>query len=255
MMSSVVQGWVVLAITMCLLWVRQLQTRDATTVDVAWSLGVGFLALWFAWQSTGDPVRRGVVATIAVLWALRLATYLLRDRVLGRTVEDGRYRYLREHWGRRAPIGFFYFYQAQALFAVIFALPLFAAVQGGPLGAIAGVGVLVWAISVVGETVADRQLARFRGEASNRGLVCEVGLWRYSRHPNYFFEWLHWWAYVLISGGALLSWVGPVAMLLFLFRLTGIPHTEAQALRSRGDAYRRYQHTTSIFIPWFRRSA
>ena len=99
------------------------------------------------------------------------------------------------------------------------------------------------------------RLARFRSDRNNHGTVCERGFWKYSRHPNYFFEWLHWWAYVLLSGGTWLTLIGPVVMLVFLFRLTGIPHTEAQSLRSRGDAYRRYQRTTSIFIPWFRRSA
>jgi steroid 5-alpha reductase family enzyme len=108
----------------------------------------------------------------------------------------------------------------------------------------------VWTVAVTGESVADAQLARFRTDPVNKGMVCSDGLWRYSRHPNYFFEWAHWWAYVLIGGGAALTWLGPVAMLVFLFRITGIPYTEKQALRSRGDAYRDYQETTSVFFPW-----
>jgi steroid 5-alpha reductase family enzyme len=115
-------------------------------------------------------------------------------------------------------------------------------------------GVIVWLIAVAGETIADRQLARFRRDPANRGQVCRAGLWRYSRHPNYFFEWVHWLSYVLIGHGEWLTWIGPVGMLLFLFRVTGIPYTEMQALKSRGDRYREYQSTTNVFFPWFPRS-
>ena len=254
MIHAVLLGWGVVSLAMVLMWLRQLRTKDATSVDVAWSLGLGFLSLFYLRFAAGDQVRAIVVAIIAAIWALRLATFLLRDRVFGRDVEDGRYKYLRGYWGKRAPVGFFFFYQAQALFAVLFSVPIFAAMQGGSLTPLAWCGVLVWAVAVAGETMADRQLARFRADSSNRGQVCERGFWKYSRHPNYFFEWLHWWAYVILGGGALLAWLGPVVMLIFLFRLTGIPYTEAQSLRSRGDAYRRYQRTTSIFIPWFRRA-
>jgi steroid 5-alpha reductase family enzyme len=92
--------------------------------------------------------------------------------------------------------------------------------------------------------------------AANRGHTCRDGLWRYSRHPNYFFEWLHWWAYVPLSLGAAGGWatiLAPLVMLFFLFCVTGIPATEAQALQSRGADYRQYQRTTSAFFPWFPR--
>jgi len=85
---------------------------------------------------------------------------------------------------------------------------------------------------------------------ANRGAVCRSGLWKYSRHPNYFFEWVHWWVYVLIGRAAPLTLLGPLAMLLFLFRVTGIPYTERQAVKTRGDAYRAYQASTSAFVPW-----
>ena len=114
--------------------------------------------------------------------------------------------------------------------------------------------VLVWVMAVAGESIADRQLAAHRGNPSNRGKTCRSGLWRYSRHPNYFFEWLHWFAYVFLAVGLGAGWVaaslvGPAVMLAFLYRVTGIPYTEAQALRTRGDDYADYQRTTSAFIP------
>jgi steroid 5-alpha reductase family enzyme len=115
-------------------------------------------------------------------------------------------------------------------------------------------GVAVWLLSVVGEGIADRQLARFRENPANKGKTCRDGLWRYSRHPNYFFEWLHWFAYVLLAVGSPWFWLsaaGPVVMYLFLRYVSGIPYTEAQALRSRGEDYRRYQQTTPMLFPWF----
>ena len=107
----------------------------------------------------------------------------------------------------------------------------------------------------MGNTIlADRRLAHFRGRPGNRGKTCREGWWHYSRHPNYFFEWLHWWSYMALAAGAPYGWVAllaPTAMFYLLFRVTGIPPTEAQALASRGDDYREYQRTTSVFFPWF----
>lgn len=250
MMGLVLGGWLVLALCLTALWARQLRTCNATSVDVAWSMGLAFLALFYPWFVDGDLARRILVGSLGGLWAIRLAWYLLTDRVLRHTEEDGRYKALREHWGDRAAPLFFLFYQGQAAVAVLFSLPMLAAMNGGPLGPTAWAGAAVWLVAVGGETLADRQLARFRADPTNRGSVCQTGLWKYSRHPNYFFEWVHWWAYVLIGEGAALTWLGPVMMLCFLFRITGIPHTERQALRSRGDSYRHYQGTTSVFFPW-----
>ena len=112
--------------------------------------------------------------------------------------------------------------------------------------------VIVWFSSIAGEWIADRQLSKFRAHPSNRGKTCRVGLWSWSRHPNYFFEWLHWFSYVLLAIASPYfwwSWIGPVLMLAFLYRVSGIPWTEAQSLRSRGDDYRRYQDEVSAFVP------
>jgi steroid 5-alpha reductase family enzyme len=112
---------------------------------------------------------------------------------------------------------------------------------------------VVWLASMAGESLADRQLARFRADPGSRGKTCRVGLWAWSRHPNYFFEWLHWFSYVLLavgSGLAWLAWLGPVLMFAFLYRVSGIPWTEAQSLRSRGEDYARYQREVSAFFPW-----
>jgi steroid 5-alpha reductase family enzyme len=118
--------------------------------------------------------------------------------------------------------------------------------------------VFVWCVAIGGESLADTQLARWRREPSNRGRTCRKGLWKCSRHPNYFFEWIHWWTYVILGATAAHGWVtllGPALMLMFLYRVTGIPYTEAQALKSRGEDYRQYQKTVSAFFPWFPRKA
>jgi len=138
---------------------------------------------------------------------------------------------------------------------VLFALP-FAAVARNPQASAPWLvaAVALWLLGVLGESIADAQLARFRNDPSNRGKTCRDGLWRYSRHPNYFFEWLHWFAYVLLAIGSPISWLawtGPVVMYAFLRWISGIPFTEAQALRTRGEDYARYQRSTPMLFPWF----
>ena len=254
MIRMLLLGWAALAILMALLWLRQLHTKNATSVDAAWSVGLGLLAVGYALFAEGNPARRLLVGTLAGTWAARLAWHLISDRVLGRP-EDGRYRAMREHWGRRAPLFFLLFYQGQALVATVFSVPILAALRGGPPDAWSAAGALVWIVAVTGEATADRELARFRQNPTNTGKTCRKGLWRYSRHPNYFFEWTQWFAYVLIGHAAWLTWIGPVLMFVFLFRLTGIPYTEQQALRSRSADYRAYQRETSSFFPWFPKRA
>lgn len=250
-MRDVLIGWAAAALFMLLLWRRQRKTRNATSVDAAWALCLALLAVWYAVRSGGEPARRVLVAALAATWGLRLAGLLFFARVRGEDGEDGRYRAMRNHWGDRAQRWFFVFYQGQALVAVVFSVFFKLAMERpGPLDGWDVAGALIAIVAILGESLADQQLARWRADPDNRGRTCRAGLWRYSRHPNYFFEWIHWWAYVAMAQhpAALL---GPLLMLLFLFRLTGIPYTENQALKSRGDDYRRYQAETSAFFPWF----
>ena len=233
-------------------WLLQWRTRNAGYVDVAWALLLGSTALAFGWFSQGDVATRWTVAVLGGLWGFRLGLHLLH-RVL-REPEDGRYAYLRAHWQDRQG-KFFGFFMVQALLVVLFATPMLAAAQNStPLDIphlVAAVS--IWCLALAGESIADAQLDAFRRDPQNRGKTCRSGLWRYSRHPNYFFEWLHWFAYVVLAMGSPLfawSWIGPVVMLVALNWLTGIPFVEAQSLRSRGDDYRDYQRTTSRFIPW-----
>lgn len=242
------------AAVMIVLWVWQLRSRRADWVDAAWAILIGLQAVGFAAVAGGSADKRLLGALLAVTWSSRLAAHLTQ-RLSGHRQEDGRYQAMREHFGHRANVFLFFFFLLQGLVAWLFALPAWVVVNdpSPALSIWVIAGVAIWFLSLAGESLADRQLAAFRADPSNRGKVCRVGLWRYSRHPNYFFEWLHWFSYPLVAMGApnqWLAWLGPVVMLVFLYRISGIPYTEKQSLKSRGEAYREYQRTTSPFIPW-----
>lgn len=248
--------WAIAAVVMSAGWLWQSEHRNAGIVDVLWTLGLGAGALLYAALLDGAALPRVLLAGLAGLWSLRLALHLSR-RVFNEP-EDGRYRQLRKRWGGH-PGKWLLMFQFQALLVALFSLP-FIAVAVNPVGAPSvwtALAIAVWIAGIVGESVADRQLASFRADPANRGRTCRIGLWRYSRHPNYFFEWLHWFTYVALAVGSPLQWlslVGPIVMYCFLRWVSGIPFTEAQALRTRGDDYRSYMESTPMLIPWFPRS-
>ncbi len=241
------------ALVMTAGWVWQRHRQNAGIVDVLWSACVGGSAVLLAALGDGAGPARLALALLGGLWGGRLALHLWHR--VRHEPEDGRYRHLRAHWqGHQGK--FLLFFMAQALLVVLFTLPFAAAARSPQYTAWPWIAlaVAIWMASVAGETIADRQLARFRADPANRGRTCRNGLWRYSRHPNYFFEWLHWFAYVALSVDspwAWLAWCGPVVMYVFLRFISGIPYTEAQALRTRGEDYRAYQRSTPMLFPWF----
>jgi steroid 5-alpha reductase family enzyme len=248
--------WLLATATFYAGWLWQRRHGNAGIVDVIWAVSLAGAAILLAALGPGALAPRALLGTLAAVWGLRLASHL--SRRLSREGEDGRYRDLRAHWqgDQRRWLGFF---QLQAVSVVIFALPFAAVAANRRVSATwLVIGVAIWLLGVIGESAADRQLASFRADPSNRGLTCRKGLWRYSRHPNYFFEWLHWFAYVALAVGSplwALAWIGPLLMLVFLRYLSGIPWAEAHALLSRGDEYRAYQRTTPMLIPWFPKDA
>lgn len=250
---SILAALAVSAIVFSLLWVVQKRTGDAGIVDVAWSLGVGISGAFFCWQASGDVLRRWVVAILVLVWGIRLSLHVFGR--IQKMPEDGRYTEMKKQWGEQADWRMFRFYMFQAFAAVLFAIPmLIAATNSSPLGLLDYLGIAIWVFALTGESIADMQLNRFRYQPENKGKVCRDGLWKYSRHPNYFFEWLHWWSYVLLAITGAWGWLAifaPLSMLFFILKVTGIPPTEKQAIKSRGEAYREYQRTTSPFFPWF----
>lgn len=239
----------VLAAVSLLFW-RHQAIKNATSIDAWWALGIGVHTAFLAWFADGDPLRRAVVAALVGAWALRLAGHLYFHRV--RTgVEDGRYARFRRDWSAAA---FYFLYVAQGV--LIYALPFSLlgafAKRGRFPDAADAAGLVWWAGCLLGVALADRQLARFRANPANRGKTCREGLWGWSRHPNYFFEWLLWCAYIPLAAGSPYFWaalIGPSLLLFFLLKVSGVPPTEAQALASRGDDYRDYQKRTSVFFP------
>jgi steroid 5-alpha reductase family enzyme len=254
-LTALVVVYAVMAGVMLVLWLVDRWTRNASIADVGWCVGLVSAVAWYAWSTRGDLDRKILVLLMAALYGLRLGLYILLNRVIGKE-EDARYQHLRRQWGSSEPIAMFGYYQLQAAAVALFSLPFLMIMQkvSPPFSLWELAGFLVWLAAVVGEGFADWQLAQFRSKSSNRDRVCRDGLWRYSRHPNYFFEWLHWWAYVVMgvsTPGWLLTWIGPVGMGWTLLKVTGIPWAERQALASRGEDYREYQRATSSFIPWF----
>ena len=243
---------------MLILWLIHLPLRNAAIVDAGWAGGLALLGVIYAATAGGYPLRALLIAAMAALWGLRLAAFLLFTRVIGHP-EEGLYVQLRREWGGNLLLKFFLFFQFQALLCILLSAPfLLAALNPQPhLAVFEYAGTALWLVAWIGEFLADSQLQSFKSNSANRGTTCRAGLWRYSRHPNYFFEWLVWVAFAVFAMGSpygYLAVFAPFLMLFFLFRVTGIPATEAQALRTKGDDYRRYQQTTSGFVPWFPRS-
>jgi steroid 5-alpha reductase family enzyme len=252
-----VSGFGIVAVLMLILWIVHLLIKNAAVVDVGWAAGLGLLAIYYASAAHGWPTRRWLIAAMAAIWSARLAVYLLFTRVIGKP-EEGRYVQLRQDWKSNQPLRFLFFFEFQALLDVALSLPFLIACLNAryPLGWAEPLGAAIWLVGMIGEAVADQQLHNFKKNTANKGKTCQVGLWKYSRHPNYFFDWLVWIGFATFAVTSPWGFVGilsPALILCFLLGLTGIPATEAQALRSRGEEYRDYQRRTSAFVPWFRK--
>lgn len=249
-----------LCLAMAIIWAAVIRGAKSGWVDAGWSFLVGAAGVAAAlmpidgWE--GEPQRRLLVAALAALWSLRLGVHIMLRTMRGG--EDPRYARLREEWGQGWRSRLFLFLQIQAAAALLLACTLFLAARN-PAPSILWSdigGALLLAIAVAGEGLADAQLARFRGHPSNRGKVCDRGLWGLSRHPNYFFQWLGWVGYALVAIGPDGSWslgwaalAGPAFMYWLLVYVSGIPPLEAHMLRSRGSIFASYIERVNAFWP------
>ncbi|MEA1652623.1 DUF1295 domain-containing protein [Nitrospirillum sp. BR 11164] len=252
---------------MTLAWAIQRRTRQSGWVDTCWSLAVGaggLAAALIPVEDTPLSARQILVATLVGLWSARLAGHIaLRTRGAG---DDPRYAELIRTWGAKAPSRLFWFLQSQAVAAALLAVTVYIAARNPApgLGILDVAGTLVLLAGITGEGIADAQLTRFRHRppthAPNaRGRICDVGLWRWSRHPNYFFEWVIWLAYPCFalapSADGPWSWgwvafIAPAMMYVLLVHVSGLPPLEAHMARSRGAAFADYRRRTSAFFPW-----
>ncbi len=249
----VAEAWALAAAIQLVLWFIQQRTRNAGIVDVGWALSFAPIVALFAWRSTSCACGWAVLAALVFAWSLRLGGYLV-SRGAARLPEEGRYKDLRARWGAAASWKFFVFFQAQAALTGILSTAFVVPFLVEPTSWIPrAIGAAISIIGIAGEAIADKQLARFKRDPANHGQVCDVGLWAWSRPPNYFFEWCFWLG-LAVYGLAFAPWglialLGQAIILGSLRRVTGIPPTENQAIRSKGDAYRDYQKRVSKFIP------
>lgn len=239
--------------TFSLAWVWAIRIENYSVVDSIWAFGIGVSACFFLATGTGGIITRLLTAVLVVFWSLRLGSYLHRRIRRMHPEEDARYTKLREVWNGYEKSAFFGFFQMQAASVFLLALPFLAIAHSSDGFGIVGItGAALTIIGLMGESLADRQMATFKRSNPDPKAVCRNGLWKYSRHPNYFFESVIWWGFYVIACGAPWGWLtihSPLAITWLLLRVTGIPVTEASALARKGDAYREYQATTSPFIP------
>jgi len=243
-------------------WLWHLRLKNAGVIDVVWGANQALAAAVFAVLGSGWGPRRFAIAAMVGLTGLRLSWYLSR-RVLGHA-EEGRYVALRQEWtangGTSIELKFLGFFLFQALLVILLAVPFLLVAQNPSVG-FSPLELLAMGLffsGFLGESLADAQLKAFKAVAVNKGTTCRNGLWRYSRHPNYFFEWVMWTSYFVLALPTPYGWAtfyAPLLMLYFLLKVTGVQMTEEQCLRSRGEDYARYQRATSMFVPWFPKEA
>jgi steroid 5-alpha reductase family enzyme len=246
-------------------WMVQQRTGNSGWVDTIWTFSLGLVgagsALWPISGAAPNP-RQWLVAALVAIWSLRLGLHIaVRTAVIS---DDPRYAAFAAEWGVDSPRRMFVFLQNQGFGSIplVFAIFVAARFPSEILRPQDYLGALILLVGITGEAWADAQLKRFRGDPGNQGRVCDAGLWRWSRHPNYFFEWFGWLAYPVIAippdhplayplsypwGWAAL--LAPIFMYWILVHVTGIPPLEQQMLRSRGARYRDYQSRTSAFFP------
>jgi steroid 5-alpha reductase family enzyme len=246
-----------LSILMAIAWMVQQRTGNSGWVDTIWTFSVGFTgaaaALWPLGGAAPNS-RQWLVAALVAIWSRRLGLHNAR-RSSG-IADDPRYAEFARDWGLDAPRRMFFFLQNQGFGSIplVFAIFVAARFPDPALRLQDALGAAILVAGIAGEALADAQLARFRGDPANKGRVCDAGLWRWSRHPNYFFEWLGWLAYPVIAIAPSYGWgwaalLAPLFMYWILVHVTGIPPLEEQMLRSRGERYRDYQSRTSAFFP------
>ena len=245
------------SVFMLVLWLWQRLTGNAAVVDLGWTAAVSALHLGFALCAGGCPLKSAPLALMGLLWGARLGTHLW-SRVAHGAAEEGRYQQLRKQYGKRTQLFLFGFFQLQAIMAVLLVaayLPLYR----DPLcnfNRFHAWGALFFLVGLLGVQQSDSALARFKSDPARSGRVCQDGWWNYSRHPNYFFEillWSGWSLYSCSSPWGWMAWSSPLLLTYLIVRVSGIPPSEEQSLRSRGDSYREYQRTTSPLIPWWKK--
>ena len=241
-------------------WAIQRVTGNSGWIDAVWSLSTGAAGVAYALIPTAgyEPQRRAWLAAVLIgAWSLRLGLHILA-RTASSKAEDARYAQFREEWGATFQVKLYLFLMIQAAAAAVLAISVLVAARNPAPGLTwtDGLGALVLIVAVAGEGLADAQLRKFKSYGPNKGAICDIGLWSWSRHPNYFFEWFGWLAYPLIAFDAAGGWpwgwaalIAPAFMYYLLRYASGVPPTEEAMARSRGAAFDDYKRRVSVFFP------
>lgn len=253
---QVLGAFIVMVIVMTITWLFAKRWDNYSVVDVVWPFSFSLVGWFYFYTSQGWWVRKVLALSVVMLWSLRLTYFLARRVYSHHPAEDSRYKTLRQEYGSQLVWRFLLFFQYQGISVVLLSLVYLESLrnQNETLHWLEIVGWCLSLISLCGESIADAQAQKFKSDPANRSKVCDVGLWKYSRHPNYFFESMIWWGFyvsALGTAGAAYTVYAPLTILFILVKVTGIPPSEAQAVQKRGDLYRQYQARTSAFIPWF----
>jgi steroid 5-alpha reductase family enzyme len=241
-----------IAFVVLVLWLVSLLRRDASIIDMFWGLGFVLVAWLSLWNGDNLSPRSLLLTLLVSIWGLRLTAYLTWRNWA--KPEDYRYVAMREHHGKRFPmVSLLTVFGLQGILMWIISLP----VQVGIVKAegwhpTVAVGVILCLTGIFFEAVGDYQLARFKVDSVNRGRVMNRGLWRYTRHPNYFGDFLVWWGFYLVAAESDSWWwtiIGPLLMSFLLIRVSGVRLLES-SLRSRVDGYDQYVRDTSAFFPF-----
>jgi steroid 5-alpha reductase family enzyme len=251
MLHAACSGLAAIASLAVLAWLVSLARRDVSVVDSLWSIFIMSAGISYALLLPPTSARPALMLALALVWALRLSIYIAwRNRGHG---EDRRYRQIRArnepHFGLKS---LYLIFGLQAVLAWIVSAPLLAVVGGSnPINALDIAGAPLAAFGIVFEAVGDQQMARFKADPANQGQVMDRGLWRYTRHPNYFGECCTWWGLFVIAlaaGGAWWSIVSPLLMTVLLLKVSGVSLLEAD-ITERRPAYRDYIARTNAFVP------
>lgn len=255
MTSVLATTLIVTAALMLAAWILSLLKKDASIVDVFWGLGFVLIAITCYFITAGYPGRKLLITVLTTVWGVRLAAYIFwRNRGKG---EDFRYRAMRARHGNRFPIVSLYsVFALQGILMWIISFPLQAAESSKEPSRLTWLdwfGVTIWFAGFFFESVGDFQLARFKADPENKGKVMDRGLWRYTRHPNYFGDALLWWGFFLIAAATPSGWwtvIGPAIMTGLLMKVSGVALLEKSLVKTKPE-YTDYVRRTSAFVPWF----
>ncbi|WP_020674672.1 DUF1295 domain-containing protein [Geopsychrobacter electrodiphilus] len=252
-MNSFLLAIIVLLIFMSLMFALAMKLKDNSIVDIAYGLAFVLVGWCLYIAADSGHVRQDLVLALMTIWGLRLAAHISL-RKLGEEGEDFRYRQWREAWGKTFIWrSFLQIFMLQGAVVFLVALPVLLVINqpGGELTWVDLLGSLIWFIGFTFEAVGDWQLLRFKAAPGNRGQIIQTGLWRYTRHPNYFGEAALWWGIFLISLGSphgVIGVISPMLIGFLLLKVSGIPMLEAKY--ARNPEFENYKERTSGFFPW-----